>query len=367
MAENGTNGDDRDDVKRRLNSRIHFFEQAVEMLRVGAMTGRRALTATLRGALPLFEVYSAMRVDDVAIDDDRGKVNAVGLNPAQMKVVNAAVLKATTELIEITSVTHPVPGAKPYVAVNDRGQRQVPHLSHLISLWLAGQWFLGFRDNKFPGRDEEQPEEPAIAPDNRGVAYMAVAPGEFEETRGPIAPIDLRRSAMRMRTYYTPEPAIMANNNQPISQPLRMTSGAQSTMVPLSAATGPQMGVEPMQGGRAMASRVPGTSSCVSGGRCGPSNGLMRAGSMSPARYKADGTCESVWDISCETRWRIRECFKVAFCDMLRCLAEEICEDEKEAPAADTRETDCGEVFFCSLLRCLPDAICPPREIAVLP
>ncbi|MBJ3764450.1 hypothetical protein ILP92_17070 [Maribius pontilimi] len=85
-----------------------------------------------------------------------------------------------------------------------------------------------------------------------------------------------------------------------------------------------------------------------------------------PARYRDDGSCAPLAEISCDTRWRIRECFKVAFCDLLRCMAEEYCEDGRfvtEAGANAAREPDLGrclEGFVCSILSCLPEAICPP-------
>lgn len=86
---------------------------------------------------------------------------------------------------------------------------------------------------------------------------------------------------------------------------------------------------------------------------CGSGTGARR---FSPARYDEDGECAPIGNISCETRWRVRECFKIAFCDFLRCLGDQYCEKE---------ETDIGEClddFLCSLLTCLPDAICPPPE-----
>ena len=75
------------------------------------------------------------------------------------------------------------------------------------------------------------------------------------------------------------------------------------------------------------------------------------------ARHDADGNCEGLFSISCETRWRIRECVKVSFCDLLRCMGDEFC----ERPSGKRPDiSGCLEDFLCSLLHCLPDAICPP-------
>ena len=58
----------------------------------------------------------------------------------------------------------------------------------------------------------------------------------------------------------------------------------------------------------------------------------------------------------------MRECFKWAFCDLLRCLGDELCDDGKFAAHADMGA--CLESFVCSIVTCLPDAICPPPEKA---
>jgi hypothetical protein len=79
-----------------------------------------------------------------------------------------------------------------------------------------------------------------------------------------------------------------------------------------------------------------------------------------PARYDADGKCKSVLSISCETKSRVRECFKQSLCDLLRCVGEEVCEDGRFAKAKKPDLGKCLEGFVCSLLTCLPEAICPP-------
>ena len=108
-----------------------------------------------------------------------------------------------------------------------------------------------------------------------------------------------------------------------------------------------------------------GSCGCGSSGCGGCGSGGPRT--FPPARYEEDGSCSPLFDISCETRWRVRECFKIAFCDLLRCLGEELCEDGQFAE--DPELGACLERFVCSILTCLPEAICPSggEEICCLP
>lgn len=92
------------------------------------------------------------------------------------------------------------------------------------------------------------------------------------------------------------------------------------------------------------------------------------------ARYDEKGNCESIFTISCETSWRVRECFKTAFCDFLYCVGENLCDDGKFKRNEESNDVEfgeilgsCLEVFVCSMVKCLPVAICGPRPGPVCP
>lgn len=184
---------------------------------------------------------------------------------------------------------------------------------------------------------------------------------------------------MRQRSYTPPPPAILSNTTQPVAQPLRRTvaqpvmmmrsvpmsaapQGAGVHVVPLDPAYGRPMGrgrvVQQAAGGGGCGCGGSGRSGRTTGSGCGCGTGSPGHSHASPARYRDDGSCAPVQVVSCDTRWRLRECFKTALCDMLRCMADEVCDEGRFAPAPDLGA--CLEGFVCSLLHCLPDAICPP-------
>jgi hypothetical protein len=57
----------------------------------------------------------------------------------------------------------------------------------------------------------------------------------------------------------------------------------------------------------------------------------------------------------------MRDCLKTAFCDFVRCLGDELCDDDCRF-AEEPDLSRCIEGFVCSFLNCLPDAICPPPK-----
>ena len=113
------------------------------------------------------------------------------------------------------------------------------------------------------------------------------------------------------------------------------------------------------------------TSAAASNSSCA-SCGCVSFKSTTVARYDEQGNCASPGQISCETQWQMRDCLKLAFCEFLSCLGNQMCVDSKfEMPVdAATGETKTvGEVLlcclgesFCTVLHCLPEAICGPRQ-----
>lgn len=356
-------------ARAKLEGRKRLLEQGIEMLQLTGGAGRTALRAGVRTAMPMIEMYAAMRVSDVQLEqDDVGGTPApqfLDLTPQQAEVVKFAGTKVATEMLEIASITHPIyEGAAPYSALGIEGKQQAPHIRHVFSLYLAGKDYFNFGEDEVPAPNPEIPI--AQFNEQKSVAYLAVAPGEYVQSPGPLTPIAMKRAASRQRTYQEPEPAMLRSNNQPISQPLVMGRSGQavmaSTVVPISAAQGSNAYVS------APARTAP-QSSCGYGGGCGCGGGsdcgcgcghTHGHRNFPPTRYNDDGTCAPLGKVSCDTQWRVRECFKIAFCDMLRCLADEVCEDGQFAQEPDAGK--CLEGFVCSLLHCLPDAICPPPE-----
>jgi hypothetical protein len=371
---------DRQAARARLEARKRLFEQGASVLRVGGSAGFALAAATLRRLMPAIEVYAGPEAQQramAAAEMGAGrKTGAFGLDRRQQAILVAAGTKALLELLEITSVTHPVYADAPaFRARDDKGEAQAPHLLHLMSLVAACREYFGFDGDEVP---QPQPQTQIAA--DRTVLYLATAPGEYAAVSGPQSPIMIRRAAMRQRSYSPPQPAILSNATQPVTQPLRMGAASQPMMimrspamsaapqrtgvrvVPLQASYGPRAPQKMGDGGCGCGGSAQAPSGSGSGCGCGCQSGPQAHGATgaSPARYREDGRCAPLWDISCDTRWRLRACVKTALCDMLRCMADEVCEDGRFAPDPDLGA--CLEGFVCSLLHCLPDALCPPAQ-----
>ena len=175
---------------------------------------------------------------------------------------------------------------------------------------------------------------------------------------------------MRQRSLNPPQQAMLAYSGDPASivAARSMTAragrtGTRLSVVPARAAAGAaaaRTGGCGCGGGKPASSCGCGGTAARAGCSCGSGGGACSCGGAGrhfpPARRDEDGKCANIFEISCETRWQIRECFKVAFCDLLRCVGDELCEAEEP----ELRE--CLEDFLCSFIKCLPDAICPPPE-----
>ena len=279
------------------------------------------------------------------------------LSSEERAVVGAAATRAFGELLEITSRTSPAyKDATPYQAYSD-GVFQRPHLMHVLSLGVAASRLIESRT-----KAEPPPVEPAQT--QQGVAYLAVAPGEYQEVSGPLTPTDIRRSAMRQRSYSQPQLAMMAKqSNQFQTAPAGMQRQSSQAMMMSGAAQGASRGAG--QGAmmvQGKAQYVSAGKGCGCGCGCG-GNGASRQ--FQPARRDADGKCVSIARISCETQWGVRDCLKWAVCDLLRCFGEELCDEDGRfaRDASGDVEMDlsaCLERFVCSIVTCLPEAICPP-------
>jgi len=341
-----------------------MLNQVKHALRVGGTGLQGAAVIGVRALMPLIEAYSAQRVQGQEGGDAAG---AFGLKRGEELVLKAGAQKAFLELVEIASTTHPVyPNAPAFVAYNAAGAAQTPHLVHLLALAAAAKALLGEPGDAADGDDgNDEPAAPQI-PAAQSVLFMPLAPGEYAVHAGPLTPREIRRMAMRQRSYTPPQPArlVSAANARtlvvgpaPAGQPRALQGRAAS-------ASGGAYGGAAYGSSAAASYRSVG---CGCGGRSGCAR-CARLRQFAPARYDADGRCAPVTDVSCDTRWRVRDCFKVALCDLLRCLGEQMCDENGRFDTVNKPDYGaCLETFVCSIVSCLPDAICPPPQRACCP
>jgi hypothetical protein len=222
---------DRQAARARLEARKRLFEQGASVLRVGGSAGFALAAATLRRLMPAIEVYAGPEAQQramAAAEMGAGrKTGAFGLDRRQQAILVAAGTKALPELLEITSVTHPVYADAPaFRARDDKGKAQAPHFLHLMSQVAACREYFGFDSDEVP---QPQPQTQIAA--GRTVLYPATAPGEYAAVSGPQSPTMIRRAAMRQRSCSIPQPAILSNATQPVTQPLRMGAASQPMMI----------------------------------------------------------------------------------------------------------------------------------------
>lgn len=355
-------------IKQRAENRAKVAATAIRGAKLTARSVEALSVAGVQKVMPLLMAYVGPQYggdstgESPIIDPATGAAAepAAGrLSRQERLVLNAVATKLFVELVEITSRTDPIYKDAPvYEAYND-GVLRTPHLSHILSLGVAANRLLS-------QRGQTQPPAPEPSPANdKSVAYLAVAPGEYVEDPGPLSPSVIRRSAMRERSYNPPARAMLARQSNQFS-----TSAAGAAPVAYGvrgaasygALRSRQSAYSTAGPGQAGYGRSGGCRSC--GGRsggCQTCGGSATSRDFAPARRKADGSCEKITSISCDTQWRVRECLKVAVCDLIRCVGEELCdEDGQFAQSPDLGA--CLERFVCSIVTCLPEAICPPPE-----
>lgn len=340
-------------------AREQLLRSGKRALGIGGVAASSAASFAYRAALPLMALYVARGNDDF----DESDATPTEIKTRNRATTKAAGTKALIELIEIASVTHPLyEGSTPYISRSD-GVYQPPHMRHILALAQAALTL--FARDRDEGKDpDDNGAEPPPDP-RHSVAYIAVAPGEYQYVSGPLSPTAMRRSAMRERSYSQPQLAMLARQSNQYS--IQGASGDRGTG---RALTAQQYGREALSFGSMRGARS--GRECGCGGSCGSPASCGCGGSSAcgcascgggaiqfpPARRGENGECASLFSISCDTKWRLRECFKQSLCDLLRCLGDELCDDGKFANSPDLG--DCLEGFVCSLVNCLPEAICPP-------
>jgi len=344
-----------------LPPRTKLLRQLMAGMSLGQMKLKGASVSGLRALMPIMEAYSSREAASVENGD---LIGASGLRKGEQEVLRTVGVKAALELMEITSRSHPVyPDAPVYQSVGVNGDRQAPHLMHLLSIGRAAQDFFSTNEHDDGKPGAEPVEESLSLPLDRSYAYVAIAPGEYELRSEPLTPLEIRRSAMIERNSRQPVLAMRASSSDPTLVPAEPV--ARSALLQRQMAA-PQA----LQGGDCCQHyKTCACTQCCSGcigQHCASTDACPTAKPppFHPARYTDEGECESIFQVSCETKWRIRECFKVAFCDLLCCVGEQMCDDGQ---LQDAQLGDCLESFVCSFITCLPGAICPPEAPACKP
>lgn len=359
---------DRQKAEARMSAGLAMLSNLGRVALAGASLGGKAALVGLRGTMPLLEIYSGTtRRSEQDVEGDGGGLEKLGFSRGEAGVVRKAFTKGILESLEISSITHPVyDGAPVYRAYNADGVMQPPHMVHFLALGAAAAvvW------RRWEASQDPPAPEPApvvTIPAAQTVAFVATAPGEYDFIAAPQTASDIRRYAMRQRSLNPPRLAMLAYSGDPgsIVPAGPRTMSAQMSESRALSRTSPMSGRTAMQGRAASSPGHP--SGCGCGGPpkdgcgcdcgCDCGCGGQNTRSFPPARLDDDGSCVSILSISCETRWRIRECLKVSFCDFLRCMGDELCAREE---GDEVELVGCFEDFLCSFLTCLPDAICPP-------
>ncbi len=299
-------------------------------------TRSRAVIETL---MPLVEAYAGRVNIEAAQLQTRGRIGI--FTAGEEAALAAAGRKAFAETVQYTSRHYAAAGAQPFEAIAEDGKVKTPDALQLLSLVKAANAFVA-------GSGER---EPAQAPEPPQVVLLAVKPGEYPYADAPLTPAEARRAAYMQRIETPPPQAMLMSQPGGASAIVPVQSSGQAAMMRASS--------HAHGSGYGSAMSLPGAGYGAAGGGCGcAACAGGRAGFAFPdARYKEDGSCKSILSISCETQWRLHECFKIALCDALRCIGGELCEDGRFKPNPDFKP--CLEQFVCTLVACLPEAICP--------
>lgn len=380
---------DRQKAEARMGAGLQMLQRVGEVALAAAMLGGKGAIIGLRGSIPMLELYTGTtrkREEHDESEGDGGGLEKLGLTRGEAGVVRKAFTKGMLEALEISSVTHPVyDGAPVYRAFNGDGVMEPPQMLHFLALGAAAAaMWRRWEASQDPPKPEPDPDPVIMVPLDRAFEPVALRPGEY--VAAPLTSVEIRRYAMRQRSLNPPRLAMLAYSGDPRSVMPVETRALSATGT--ASHQGALAANSPIRGGRGMAQarvayapgQAPGCACgerpkggcgcghagpgscgdrCGCGGRSSCSCGGSHGRSFPPARHDEDGSCASLFSISCETRWRIRDCLKVSFCDLLRCVGDELCERE-EGKSVDLGK--CLEDFICSFLQCLPDAICPPPE-----
>jgi hypothetical protein len=351
MAEN-TNKESLDNAA-NTSARERLFEQMKLFSMIATEYSKKGVVKTTRTMLPMIEGYADSRVN--ADGQETGEIesgSARKLSDGEWTVLKAAGAKLAFETIELASLAYPaVEGIEPYRAEKNKetGQYPAPHLGQLLSVGLAVQQYMAVKQDDDCAKNEDVNSDELISLDNNAnrrqpILLTAVSSDEYAYIQGPVEPVTIRRVAMNQRSLNQKSGAI---------------TGPQYYNQPASSSASQSMRQQQMTANTQLKASSPHVCSSCGGGQA------SFASSSNLARYDENGECASTSDISCETKWRLRDCFKVAVCELLTCIGEEFCEDGSfQTPLGKTASEvlkDCLGSAACSALQCVPNAICAPR------
>lgn len=354
MAEN-TNKESLDNAA-DISARERLSEQLKLFRMVATEYSKKGILKSTRAMLPILEGYAGSRVNvdglETGVNENESEIDSSRkLSDAELTVLKAAGAKFAFETIELASLAYPpVEGIEPYRAEKNKetGRYPAPHLGQLISVGIAVQQYMSDKQDDNCAKDENVNSDELASLDNnairrQSILLTAVSADEYAYIQGPVEPVTIRRVAMNQRTLnqkssaITGEPYYVQPTSRSASQSMRRQQMTANTQL-----------------------QAPTTHVCSS---CG--GHASYASSSNVARYDENGECASTSDISCETQWRLRDCFKVALCEFLTCVGEEFCQDGSfKTPAGKSAAdvlVDCLGSAACSALQCVPNAICGPR------
>lgn len=349
MPENNKAGEsqehERDDARAQAFARARLMgAMALHLGRVGAVRGIRAVIPILEGYAPIEErppdelAKRALETEDPNHFSER-----------ERQVLRAAGTKLTFEAIELASLTDPVASeGEPYLAQRDpdTGRYPPPKLAHLLSLGMAAQRLWPEGEAEKAGETDlrvvDQVQRDTV--DVQPIVLAAAAPGRHIIYEEPVPAIHIQRAAMMNQYYGTGRSDVGAARHYSTAGSGPGTTRSSSSAIVASRS--------------AASTKAPVANGHTHGCRCGG------GGASQPmARYDEDGSCASLFTVSCESRWRLRNCLRTVICDMLYCLGQHICEDGtlKEEIELGDALGDCLKAGLCSLVQCVPDALCGPR------
>lgn len=363
-AAGGIRDEERESARAKLVGQLKTFGT------IAGMVAKQGVVKSTKMAMPLIRGY--VGTDAIKRTDDNGEpIGRIStLTEEESATLMMAGEKLAFESIELASLAYPtVEGIEPYRAVrSDKGRYEAPHLGQLLSLWTALQRFVG---NDGENNDNNgNPKNSEFVTIENPVLLTAVTADDYRYLNMPVLPNMIRRVALNER-----ENMLMRQAGGTQTTTMAQTSGAQlatgrnvmnqNQFLPTSQSFAVN-GNSSVRGGTrfasANASAPVGASPAQSCSSCGCSGS---AATLSSARYNPDGTCMDTMCISCETKWRVRDCVKLTVCEFITCIADEFCVNGSfQKPTRDIGDIliDCLRGAMCTTLNCLPEAICGPRD-----
>ncbi|WNO11488.1 hypothetical protein [Teredinibacter sp. KSP-S5-2] len=363
------------------------MEEILTLVGASSSVAKKGAVSGARLFMPLLEGYARSLNTEEKPDNRIPQGEAQTFSGAEKKVLNASASKLFYEALALSSHMYPV-GSQTYKAERnpETGKFPEPSLSNLLSLSKAARSLLG--------TEKQQLQESLTRSDIKSVEQnntVSIPQGTPKQIRQQLVqqkqisqPVSLesQRTLNRNINYANLN---HANFNSPEVTQLNVQNYSQRSNTALQKqqlSKGEQrMSNSEAFGNLYVMDQKRQTSQSRDCG-CGSSNQasvniLSASGcgcqNKSAARYDESGECAPLLEISCETKWRVRNCFKSYFCEVLYSTADqyrfELQASENGDIDPETNEVyDRPEIFsifienlgsnLVTLVECLPDAIC---------